>query len=53
MGGGCEPRIENTVKMQKKACQVRGSRMVGGCEPRIEVTVKILKRCQVRGSRML
>ena len=49
--GGCEPRIEVIVKMQKKVGR-RGlwgggggrGRVGGGCEPRIEDIVKMQKK---------
>ena len=46
--GGCQPRIEVILKMQKKKFgggrgdPVRG-RSEGGCEPRIEVILKMKK----------
>ena len=44
--GGCEPRIEVTVKMQRKVWG-EGVRIVGGCqggcEPRIEAILKMKK----------
>ena len=42
--GGCEPRIELIVKMQKKSREGGGQSGwggQGGCKPRIEVIVKM------------
>ena len=44
--GGCEQRIEDIIKMQKKKIGGGSSRGAGhgGYEPRIEVIVKMQKR---------
>ena len=58
--GGCKPRIEVIVKMQKKksrgggwGCPVGGGwGGSGGCEPRIEVIVKMQTKIGGRGGGM-
>ena len=51
--GGCEPRIEVIVKMQKKSEEVGSGRVRAGgrvrCEPRIEVIVKMQKKSEEGG----
>ena len=52
--GGCEPRIEVILKMQKKlgvGVRLGAGASLGGCEPTIEVIAKMQKKlgCMVGG----